>query len=715
LHAPHHVHAAPVVKITGVNVRANILERVASTTVEVALHNPSSGRVNAEVVLPIPDGAAVRGFTFQGAGSEPTAELLTKEQAKSIYESLVAKVRDPALLEFVGFQLLRSSVFPVEPNADQKVQLVYEEVLPADGERIDYVLPRSETADPETHWSVKVAVRSRDPIAAVYSPSHGLETVRPSPTEVQVQMAASATREPGPFRLSILRGRNEGVTASFLAYPDPKVGGGYFLLMAAAPTIPKQADAKLRREVTLVIDKSGSMAGEKIEQAREAGMQILGGLEEGEFFNLISFESSVDSFASEPVPATKENLKAGRDYLKRIRAGGGTNLHDALVASLRPEPARGALPLVLFLTDGLPTVGVTQESAIRDLAVKGNKYGRRVLTFGVGYDVNAPLLDKIAAETRGSAVYVAPKEDVEVKVAGVFRRLAGPVLADPVLHTSSSRADPRVRILDAMPARLPDLFDGDQLVVLGKYSSESRIAMTLEGNFRGTVRSFQFDFDPTAASIKNAFVPRLWAARKIALLIDAVRQLGGGSGGAALTRNDPRVKELVDEIVRLSKEFGVLTEYTAFLAREGTNLSKTDELRDKAEHELYRRAVTVRSGLGAVNQGINLNGQANAFALNPSNRFFDAEMKEASVTSVRQVADRAFYRRSGRWVDGRVLDDEKKQAPTRVIEFGSDAFRALAGRLATEGRQGTIALDGDIVLLVDGEPTLIRGPAGAKE
>ena len=222
------------------------------------------------------------------------------------------------------------------------------------------------------------------------------------------------------------------------------------------------------------------------------------------------------------------------------------------------------------MTDGLATVGQTSEAAIRELAQKGNPHGRRVFTFGVGVDVNTPLLEKIAYESRATTTFVLPGEDVEVKVAAVFQRLKGPVLADPNLTIGETTT--RRRAHELIPGRIPDLFEGDQIVVLGQYIGEEPLEFTLRGNYRGTSRVFQFRLALDQATTRNGFVPRLWASRKIGLLVDAIREQGGTPGVVsreAKRTTSAATRELVDEIVRLSTEFGILTEYTAFLAARG--------------------------------------------------------------------------------------------------------------------------------------------------
>jgi Ca-activated chloride channel family protein len=697
------------VEIRKVDVRIDIIETTATTTIEIHLENDTAQRQEAELILPVPDGAVIRGFAYDGPNGQITAQVLPKDEAKRIYESLVARIRDPALVEFIGYNLIRSSVFPIEARGRQKVRLTYEHLLEVDGPRVDYVLPRTESLQYAVPWHVTAHLKAKSPIATVYSASHKLEIERCGARELTVKMAVEACREPGAFRLSYLR-EDDGVTASLFAYPDEKVGGGYFLLLAGLPVQAREESGAvpLKREVTLVIDRSGSMRSEKLAQVKEAALQVIAGLQPGEAFNIILYNNTVEWFSPQPVRKSEATEKAARRYIEGITAAGGTNIYDALHAALQQEPVPGMLPIVLFLTDGLPTVGQTAEVAIRELVCKANPHGRRVFTFGVGFDVNAPLLERIAGASRGRAEFVLPQEDVEVKIGKVFRQLSGPVLADPKLRVMSCAGGAAFgRTRDILPATLPDFFEGDHLVLLGQYVGDEPLAFEIRGDYFGTERTFRFPFDFDKASTKNGFVPRLWASRKIAELIDAVRQMGADPTAST---NDPKMKELVDEIVRLSTEFGILTEYTAFLAREGTDLHDDGWVRREASGLLSARAMQTRSGMGAVNQEFNFIRQKGQTELNLHNRFYDAQFNEVSVTSVQQVNDQAYYRRGGQWVDSRLVGRPPREQPARVIEFGSPEYFALAERLAVENRQGSISLDGDILLMVDGRPVLIRSP-----
>ncbi len=759
---PHpHPRPATPVQLTAVSTSVSISDQVASTTMVMTLSNPGGGQQEAQFLVPVPDGASVRAFGIDSLGSEPTAKILPRDEARQIYNSIVAKARDPGLLEFAGYGVIRSSVFPVPPGGSQTVRLTYEQLLPADGtdksDRVDFVLPRTESLESTgVSWAFSADIRSKRAISTVYSPSHEIVTERLDPNHVTVKLMTGSLAQPGSFRLSYLMPRDgDDLAASVLFYPDPEIGdgkGGYFLLLTGLPAKSPDSDKSLKREVTIVIDRSGSMRGPKIEQAREAGLEVVEGLREGERFNIIDFSDSIASFSEKPVVKDGDSIAKARAYLKGIQPNGGTNIHDAVIEALRQEPTQGSLPVVLFLTDGLPTVGQTSESAIKDAAAKANAFNRRIFTFGVGFDVNAPLLRGLALQTRAASTFVLPEENVEVKVGSVYRKLSGPVLAMPKL-TPSGGDESRRAVREVQPGALPDLYDGDQLVVLGQYTDTSSRKLVLNGNFLGHDRTFEFSFEPSKATTRNAFVPRLWASRKIASLIDQIRQNAADSH-IADPAHDAKTKELVDEVVRLSTKWGILTEYTAFLAVEpgatgfGAATERSRELdrvflpapgsaggirsgsganidllnapgapaasapaRDKAGYVVEQRAAKQRDGKIAVNQEMNLAQQSLAACVNPTNAFYDKDLKQVQINSICQVGDQTLFRRNNRWVDANLVDKEVQ--PERTVEFASDEYNRIVDDLAAQGRQGLIAQGGDCLMLYKGQRILVKGPGEA--
>jgi len=711
-------HGSAPVRIAAAVAQVRIRDRAATTTLEIELRNPSARQQEAALLLPVPDGAAVSSFTFEGPAAEPTARIMARDEARRLYNQITSRLKDPALLEFAGWRCLRSSVFPVPPNGRQKIRLTYDHVLEVDGERVDYVLPRSEMLSLDVPWSITVDLTARAAIGVCYSPSHQLNVQRRGARKMTLQVAESSQRNPGAFRLCYSTAKEHGQpTAALFAYPDPKIGGGYFLLLASAPKATRTK--ALRREVTLVIDRSGSMAGRKLEQARAAAMQVLEALGDGEGIQIIDYGNDVGRAFDKPVAKDGATMQRARDYVAGIRPHGGTNLHDALLEALRAPAMPGTLPLVLFLTDGLPTVGPTSERDLFELIEKGNPHTRRVFCFGVGHDVNVPLLDRISDATRAVTSYVLPEEDVEVKVARTFARLDHPVLAEPELATIDDAGGRVTRTAEVLPRMLSDLFAGDQIVVLGQYRGQEDLRFELRGRASDGDKRYTFTLPVRSASTRHAFVPRLWASRQIGFLVDELRQQGGDLGAPFSASQpdpfaDPRLRELRDEILRLSTRFGVLGEYTAFLATEGSRLDDWAALTTACQNNLSGRAVATRSGAAAVNQGCNINQKKAQSWANPRNSYLDENLDYVELSSIQQVCDRAFFRRGNLWVDGNSVVN-KRLTPDERIELGSERFFELMRRFEAEGKSGILSLRGEILLDLDGKNVLVTASAVTPE
>lgn len=706
--SPRHWPQRPQpVALSRVDVSIKIDEQVAATQFQFTLSNPSASRQEAELLLPVPDGVTVRSLELDGTGPEPTAQVLPKDEARRIYESIVRASRDPALVEFVGQSVIRTSAFPIPPNGTQKLRLTYEQVLPLDGQRVDYTLPRSEAlADPGVPWSVSADISASRPIATIYSSSHDITTQRSGPGKIRVDLKGFESSR-GSLRLSYLLDQSaEPLATTALLFPSADAGsdGGFFMLLMAPPAAKDDDLPRAKRDITLVLDRSGSMRGEKFEQARAAAVQVVRGIREGETFNIIDYSDSIAALGNVPLVKTPETLQSAEKYLAGLSPNGGTNIHDALLEALRPDPAKDAVPMVIFLTDGLPTVGERSEVKIRDAAKKANSEGRRIFSFGVGFDVNAPLLSNLATSSRGAATFVLPQEDVEVKVSQVFRRLEGPVMTEPTIVTSGGV------LAEMQPSVLPDVFEGDQLVVLGQYRGSEPIRVTLQGKSRGKDLSTHVTLNPKDATVRHSFIPRIWATRKVAALVDQIRQMGA----EGLAQDDPRMKELTEEIVRLSTRYGILTEYTAFLAREEVDFSAgMAPIAAPAAENFRRLAVEKRTGSAGVSQQADYAGKSQALNAQRSNRYAsvdgDGQAKETNFDKqVSNLADRSYFLRKDRWVDGRLLDKETL-APDEEVAFLSERYFEVAGQLAREGRQAALAQGGDVLLELAGKRVLVKG------
>jgi Ca-activated chloride channel family protein len=691
------------VTVSKVEADIDIQEQAARTTLTIALRNPGTSPREGQVVLPVPQGAVLKAFALEGSGVKADAELLPRDEARRIYDEIVGRLKDPALLEFAGMGALRSSVFPIPANGEMRVRLVYEELLPVDGARVDYVLPRTEAPDYKVPWSFHVRIRSKDGVPSVYSPTHDFDFQAQDGESVVA--ARKSDIETGPLRLSIVRKDGRPLPATLLAAPGSGKDDNYFLLLLASPQSPDSA-RKMKREVMVVLDKSGSMAGEKIEQTLGAVKQVLGGLEDGEKFNVITYNEAVESFAPKPVERTPESMQDVRRFLDGVRVSGGTNIHDSLARALQQPAIPGMASLVLFLTDGIPTVGTTSEKKIRSSIAEMNKDRRPIFSFGVGVDVNTPLLARLADDSRAVPAFILPGEDIELKVASVFRKLQGPVLMDPALVSEGNGT-----VSDVLPDRLPDVFAGDQVVLIGRCRDVSALSFKLTGTNVDGPFTASYSFPTVKPSSANSWIARLWATRKIAVLTQALRDLGADDvqPTAPPHMSDPRVAELVNDIVRLSREFGVLTEYTAFLARDGAALHATANAAAAQTIANLNGWNGTRSGQVAVAQDGNIERQKASKKLDKANYYYDAQLKLQEVGGVCQVADKTFYKSEGKWVDAaKTSGGAGVSSPAKDVAIGSPEFRDLVDRLVSQNRQNCLSLSGEFEITVDNERYLVR-------
>ena len=658
----------------------------ALTTLRVSVTNRGTQRAEAVVVLPIPPAAAVTRLDLTGPGGHLPGKLLPAAEARATYQSIVQRMRDPALAEFAGSALIRTSVFPVDPGQTQVVTLAWEELLAPAGDRVDWTLPRAERLDQGVPWTF--AAEIRDPaVTGVLAPGRALDISRGKDGVWRVgDGGPNRTLAAGPLVLAWTRNPSG---ATVFAVPDG-AEGGCFLLLAPAPARPGPA---LPRDVTIVIDRSGSMAGDTWRQTVAAVVQLIAGLNDGgvgaDRLDLLVFNEGVDRFAAGPQPVTDGLRRDAETWLKALRPQGGTNLHAGLVEALRPAAAAGRLPLVLLMSDGLPTIGQTAESAIRALAEQ-DAGRRRIIALGIGADVNAPLLDALAAASRGRHRPIPPGGDVELAVADLGRALERPVLTDLRLEGGAGR------LLDVEPRELPDLFAGDQLVVLGRYAG--RAPVTLAVHAGGGPAAITATLDPAMASPAHAAVARLWAARRIATLMRRIRDLGADG-----RKDHPEVRELVTSVVDLSTTYGVMTEYTAFLAAEPV-AAPAAALRDRAEATALEQ-MAKRAGLDALASSGNIQrlGEGSGLAVNDG--YLDARYRTLPAAPVQLAGDRAAWRQGHRWTDPAAAG----KAPTRTIQVGSSDWLALAERLRTRNRQALLAQDGEI-LLADGADIVLIHP-----
>jgi Ca-activated chloride channel family protein len=704
----------PAIRIADVKAHIEIShDTTAETTLIINLENMSSTEQFAQLVVPVPDDITLRSIHVGQEAAPVTALVLTKAQSTTIVGQMVVDVNDPALMEFIDTRLIMSDSFSIAAGATSTVSLTYKQALHINGNRVDYLLPRSEWIMYGVPWEITVRINASQTLSTIYSPSHKLDIHRDGHDRVTVTTLNESSTMAGPFRLYYLLEDMQGFTSSVLTYPASEYDGGYFLFMAGLPTELARDDNDIKRELTLVLDRSGSMSGIKIEQVKQAARQVIGGLADGEAFNLITYNANIDTFHNKPLIKNQSTAQAAFSYLDSINATGLTNLYGALRTALLQEPTEGFLPVILFLTDGLPTTGEQREIYIRDLVLSSNPYNRRVFTLGVGYDLNAPLLDGLAEYSLARSVFVTPEDDVEVAIMDMFSTLFQPLFTDVGIRSVSAEGIPGTRrTYNVLPFSIVDLFQGDRLVLIGQYVGQEPFLFEISGNYRNQMQSVFCPVDQQQGSLKQGFVPRLWSSRFVAQVINEIRQMGADP---ELTKYNERLWDLSVAMVELALTYGILTEYTAFFGDGSVELLNYGDLIYFGWTDLFDRAVKAREGKSAINQSLNLGILKSQSVLNRDNLYLDRDMDEVRTTAVQHINDATLYYHYGEgvWIDSQLLlpaEDPNAAIETVIIEFGTPEFTKLANRMALQGRQGCLGMPQSLTLWESGNIVEVRMP-----
>ncbi|GIX05332.1 MAG: hypothetical protein KatS3mg114_1201 [Planctomycetaceae bacterium] len=554
--------------------------------------NVGSRVLEAQAILPVPTEAGVDQVTLIVDGKEYSGQVLPASQARSRYEDIVRYSQDPALVEWFGHGLVQTSVFPIPPGGQSTVQVRYRQLLRRERGLTDLLLPLAAArfgSRPLEHLSVNIWLQANQDVKTVYAPGYDLKTERLNNRRIRVrheQRDVSVLRD---FRLWFVTGERRELSVELVSGRPHGEEAGYLMLMIEPPP-PDAVQQELPKNLVLVIDCSGSMAGKKFQQAQAALKSIIQQLHPDDQFNIVAYETQVQQFQPTLQPVTDETRHQALQFVEQLQAQGGTNIHEALLtafASLREDQRPS---YVIFVTDGLPTVGEQRELMIADQATKANRVKARLLTMGVGYDVNSRLLERLARENQGQCEYVKPEEDLEVALSRVYQRIARPWMSRVTLHWQE-RNHSSINIHHMYPERLHDLYAGELQIILGRYHRSGTINLVLTGERNGTPWERTFEFELKAQpSVQATHLPALWASRRIGALLDQIDLHG-------------KNEELIQELVNLSQRYGILTPYTSFLAEDRqapSGLASRGNLLREAERRLNQLQVeSGRDGIAA--------------------------------------------------------------------------------------------------------------------
>jgi Ca-activated chloride channel family protein len=627
---PGHFTFAPL-EVTYHRVSVTINDQVATTTVDQEFYNPNPQRLEGTYMFPLPEGAHIDKFAMDVNGKLTDAELLDAQKARAIYEEIVRKVKDPALLEYAGRDAFKARIFPIEPNSRKQIKISYTQLLKSDTGLIEYTYPLNTekfSSRPLGDVSVKVSVECKDQIKALYSPSHNVEVKRDGDHRATVGWEQRNVRPDTDFKL-ILSRKKDPVGVDLLTYRNSS-DDGYFLLLASPGM--DVGDKKLQqRDVCFVLDTSGSMSengGKKMEQAKKALSFCLQNLNDGDRFEIVRFSTEAEPFFKKLTPVTKENVAKATEYVQSLKPIGGTAIEDALEKALKADRppvdgSKGDRPyVIIFLTDGQPTIGETNEDSLVAKVKAANTAATHIFSFGIGNDVNTHLLDRVASETKSFSQYVGPEEDLEVKVSNFYTKISQPVLANVSVDFTGGDG---VRTSQLYPGTIPDLFKGEMLVIFGRYGGKGAAAVKVSGTLNGERQTFAQDVTFADRDTKNAFIPQLWATRRVGWLLDQIRLNG-------------EKQELREEVVRLAREHGIVTPYTAYLIMEDERRRDVPvTLRNFREFEGDAAASPMARARynSAKDEALNLDQRTGAGAV-ANAQDIDALKSSANQESVRQ-------------------------------------------------------------------------------
>lgn len=556
---PPQVPVMPVpgaIQIDDYRVAAEIDGPAAHVRVTQVFENRSGQVVEGRFIFPLPANAVVSDLQMKVDGEVLEGKLLPSDEARAIYEQIVRQQRDPALLQYVGQGLFQTNVFPIPPGVTRAVQFQYTQLVEQREGLFHFRYPlRGQPGGAgDAQFEMTVELVNQPGLRTLYSPNHNAAVERTGTDAAEVRLAGALAQADPTFDL-FWGVADEVIGLNLLSY-RPAGEDGFFVLLAS-PAVESEETEVVARDIVVVLDVSGSMEGEKMEQARRAVDYVIDQLRAGDRVNIVAFSTGVHLWNGSLQPVTEETIQDAHQWVARLDAGGSTDINRALLEALAQvgdgegveRPA-----YVLFMTDGLPTQGETDPWRIVDNAHLNAPADRtlRLFTFGVGYDVDTQLLDTLSAELGGRSSYVLPQERIDEAVSAFYQGIETPVLTDIEIELGGN-----VLVDELYPYPLPDLFAGEQMVVAGRYREGGVVPVTLRGSVNGAERVFEFPSQELVKAGGEPFVARLWASRKIGVLMAEIR------------RNGPS-QELVDAIVDLSLEYGIVTPYTAYLVEEPT-------------------------------------------------------------------------------------------------------------------------------------------------
>ncbi|MDZ7342694.1 MAG: VIT and VWA domain-containing protein, partial [candidate division KSB1 bacterium] len=566
--------------IKAVATTIDIQGQIATTHTDQKFFNDSGITVEAIFVFPLPEGATISELVYWFNGRRYVASIRERQEAVKDYNNRIRQYLDPALLEYLGNNLFRLSIAPINPNSEVRFEITYVELLGYDFGKVSYTfLLNTLGLSPKPLETVTLSadIQSAKPFKYLKSPTHQNSTAtkitKISEQHYQIMFGDENFYPDRDFKLEFETVR-ENVDFNVLTYtpiPADSFGTDSFYALWITPPDSFGNLEPIPKDIVFTADVSSSMEGLRLQQLKQALNQFIDLLSPQDRFNIITFGTHVTQFQPDLVPATVDNITAAHYFVYQMYALGLTNIEGALRASLNQSFGDQTSNNLIFLTDGLPTWGETRIDVLIDSTRAINKQDTRIFTFGIGETISKPLLIQLARENHGYPVFIAADDSIAMIVTNHFQRISQPVLSKIAIDFGG------LNQWDRYPKTIPDLFWGSQALLLGLYSNSGTFTVKVNAKtFTDTIQIKQaVNFSGLPGG--HRAVPRLWAAAKINFLLEQIEIYG-------------EQKELVNQIIDLSIRFGILTPYTAFYSdpKPPTKVAEPDPVTTPKQFALHQ-------------------------------------------------------------------------------------------------------------------------------
>jgi Ca-activated chloride channel family protein len=550
----------------------HIDQQHARTRLHQVFENRTQGRLEGRYHLQVGEGARVTEFAYWNGEQKIVGEVFEKQIATQIYEEVTGLGRDPGLLEREGEGAFSFRLFPIEPGEHKPVELVWTQWLRREGDVVAYRVPVASNS------AIEMRITDDRGIAEVTSATHTLEVEGVGTEHVTVRARGRDSSGELAVRYRV-RGQDWAVSA--LVHRDAG-HDGYLVATLATPPGLTETDV-VAKDVTLVLDRSGSMSGEPLRRARLAAQAVVARLRAGDRVNVLAFDDDVDMLYPVPQPLTDAVRTAADGYIGQMTEGGGTNIALALERALAAQHGAGAAAgatsgtderphVILFLTDGQSDAQAALEIARKDAG------DARVYTIGVGSGVEKPLLSRLAAMKRGRFTFIESPETIESKVSRLYAQISEPVLVGLSIDVEGAR------LARTYPRTLPDLHHGDELVISSRIVGQGPVTVTVRGERNGAPVAFTRQLE-LPASAQRPWVGGMWAQARVDDLLEEIALYG-------------ETDELKNEVIDLAVAYDFVTQYTSFLAIPESEL--TDGARDALASARERKQQILAAHKDAV-------------------------------------------------------------------------------------------------------------------